>query len=112
MKYFKLVNCHVRGLFPVKKGDINSGPIDWVKAGFNPSEITREQVNGFDSVEMDNYVTLYPIADEAKLTASGIVVKVNENDNEEDSASIISEIEADEIKAVLLSVRESQSGVA
>ena len=103
MKYLKLVNCHVRGLFPEKGGEL----IDWEAAGFNPIDIARDQVNGFDSESGESHVTLYPISNESKLNSSGIINAVNTNKNPNDTAKIIDENEYFKLKEDIETVKQS-----
>lgn len=99
MNYLKLVNCPVRGLFPEKK----DRAIDWEAAGFNPTEILRGQVYGL--IAGGEHVTLYPIDDEARLLASGIIDRVNSNSNPADTAGIVDETEFAALKIQIEAAR-------
>lgn len=109
MNYLKLVNCHVRGLFPEK----TKKAINWDAAGFNPVDISRDQVNGFDAITMENHVTLYPIANEDKFLACdaygnpgvNILDTVNNNAYPGDTAEIITDVEADALKIIIANVK-------
>ena len=112
MSYLKLVNHPVRGLFPEKA----KRAIDWNKAGFDPTAISRDQMNGFDTEAKDNHVTLYPIVDEAKLLTckafgsdKTIIDEVNSNANINDTAEIITDAAAALIKVAIKAVRDAQT---
>ena len=104
MKYLKLVNCPIRGLFPEKA----KRAIDWEATGLNHPNITRDWVQGYDTVENTEYVSLFGIADEAKLAATGIVDAVNNNPNPDDTAGIIDEAAYLISKGLIESVRDAQ----
>jgi len=91
MKYLKLINCPVRGLFPEK-----GGKIDWTGVGFDPAIVRRLAVQGTNG--KGDHISLFPISDEAKLTASGIVGKVNNNEFPQDSAAVITQAQYEAAK--------------
>jgi hypothetical protein len=99
MKYLKLVNCPVRGLFPEK-----SGKIDWAGCGFDITKVSRFSCQGEDSA--GNYISLFPISDENKLVASGVIDKTNGNDNPGDTAEIVDDISA--VRTELETVRAAK----
>jgi hypothetical protein len=103
MDYLKLVNCPIRGLFPVKKPGQS---IDWEAAGLNHPNITRDWVQGFDNVNKVNYVSLFSIHDADKLSSQNIVDRVNNNSNPSDTAEIIDQATYETLKATIEAVRE------
>lgn len=102
MKFLKIVNCPIRGIFPTSKNE----RIDWKSAGFDINEIRKYAIQGYDAVKNGNYVTLLPIHNEVKLSFSEIVDLINNNGILNDSAEIVDESEYMASKTQLLSVRE------
>ena len=98
MKYLKLVNCPIRGLFPT-----NGDKINWIRAGFEPTTVARFSTQGCDS--KGDHVSVMPIKDETKLKECGIIETVNNNDNPRDTARIITEATAKKIADEIKSLR-------
>ena len=112
MAYLKVVNCPIRGLFPEKA----KRAIDWVKAGFNVTQVSRFSSQGKIAVDNDDFVSVLPIDDEAKLSScmsfenpeATIIDEVNGNANAADTAEIITDEAAQAVKDAIQAVRDAQ----
>lgn len=114
MSYLRLVNCHIRGLFPEK----TNRDIDWEKAGFDVVNVSRLSAQGRISELNDDYVSVLPLNDEVKFNVCKcfkgnrvILDEVNENIHVRDVASVITDAAAEVIKADIQAYRETQAAI-